>query len=117
MAKAEIVLGELSGGGGEVQEMSFINGSSTSSYVMNYNSTTNQTDTPTGSYVWNGNFIKNDYSTNPRSFVALAPCRATVLKSDGTAETKDYNTGDTFLTWVQSGLVGNKPFQCGVIVL
>lgn len=108
-----------SGGGGsaEAKEMSFVNGSSVSASVMNYNDTTNETVTPTASYVWNGNYIQNNFSTSPRSFKALAPCTATVFKADGTRETKTYNTNDIILEWQQSSFVGTKPFQVGVIVM
>lgn len=104
------------GGSEGVVEMSFINGNSSSVYIQNYNDTTNQTDTPTATYKWTGNYIINDFTTNPRTFKAAAACRATVLNPDGTRTTGSFKAGDTMLSWTQSGLSGSKPFQCGVVV-
>lgn len=113
---ARIRANNASGGGDGVVEMSFINGNSSSIYVMNLNDTTNQTDVPSASYVWTGNYIINDFTTSPRSFKAKVDCRATVLKPDGTTYTSSFSAGDTMLTWAQNSLSGSKPFQCGVMV-
>jgi hypothetical protein len=105
---------ETSASGGGIFEASLIVGTNSNVFCCFLDKNTKQFVNPTGSTIHLGEYIKTDFTTSPRTFVALKSCHAIILNPNKTITEGNFSVGDVMLSWQQSALTDNSLF--GVIV-